>query len=150
MLFEWERAAESVSTSEMPHVAFGYGQENMKAEKEEIKFARQAEHLAQYRAKQENEETGSTQAVEAKFITPLDPVIETADGGRLPAIPVEEALKLNKLKEKAEGREVQSPSTNGARAETDTESHGGSVTSPEKEQKDETDAPLRDAMPPSR
>jgi pimeloyl-ACP methyl ester carboxylesterase len=41
--------------------------------------------------------SGST-AVEAKFITPLDPVIETADGNRLPAVPLAEAAKLNQLK----------------------------------------------------
>ncbi|KAK5071809.1 hypothetical protein LTR64_004413 [Lithohypha guttulata] len=44
-------------------------------------------------------------AVQAKFITPLDPVIETADGNRLPAVPVEEAHKINALKSKADGQE---------------------------------------------
>src|ERR1700742_1327615 len=43
-------------------------------------------------------------AVEAKFITPLDPVIETADGNRLPAVPVQEAHKINLLKNRSEGR----------------------------------------------
>lgn len=45
-------------------------------------------------------------AVQAKFITPLDPVIETATGDRLPAVPLEEAHKINLLKEKADGHEV--------------------------------------------
>ncbi|KAH0832747.1 hypothetical protein AYO21_00348 [Fonsecaea monophora] len=43
-------------------------------------------------------------AVEAKFITPLDPVIETVDGNRLPAVPVQEAHKINLLKNRCEGR----------------------------------------------
>jgi hypothetical protein len=47
-----------------------------------------------------NRETKATSAAEAKFVTPLDPVIETADGGRLPAVPVEEGVKLNELKSK--------------------------------------------------
>ncbi|KAJ9653881.1 hypothetical protein H2198_006990 [Neophaeococcomyces mojaviensis] len=50
-----------------------------------------------------NEQQNSGIAVQAKFITPLDPVIETADGNRLPAVPLEEAYKINALKEKAEG-----------------------------------------------
>ncbi|KAJ9615557.1 hypothetical protein H2200_001632 [Cladophialophora chaetospira] len=43
-------------------------------------------------------------AVEAKFITPLDPVIETADGNRLPSVPVQEAHKINLLKNHANGQ----------------------------------------------
>ncbi|KAG9795948.1 alpha/beta-hydrolase, partial [Aureobasidium melanogenum] len=43
-------------------------------------------------------------AVQAKFVTPLDPVIETADGNRLPSVPVPEAHKINALKNKAEGK----------------------------------------------
>lgn len=48
-----------------------------------------------------NRETWATTAAEAKFITPLDPVIQTANGGRLPAVPVEEGLKLNEFKRAA-------------------------------------------------
>lgn len=43
-------------------------------------------------------------AVKATFITPLDPVIETNDGNRLPSVPVPEAHRINLLKEKSEGR----------------------------------------------
>lgn len=50
----------------------------------------------------EKEETYATTAVEAKFITPQDPIIQTADGGRLPPVPLPEAIKLNELKEKVE------------------------------------------------
>lgn len=50
----------------------------------------------------DNERTRATTAVEAKFVTPQDPIIETADGGRLPPVPLPEAIKLNELKENAE------------------------------------------------
>ncbi|KAK5230896.1 hypothetical protein LTR72_000076 [Exophiala xenobiotica] len=43
-------------------------------------------------------------AVKATFITPLDPVIVTNDGNRLPSVPVQEAHKINILKARAEGR----------------------------------------------
>ena len=46
-----------------------------------------------------------TTATEAEFVTPLDPVIKTANGGRLPTVPVEEGLKLNALKSELD-REV--------------------------------------------
>ncbi|KAL3418620.1 sterol esterase [Phlyctema vagabunda] len=42
-------------------------------------------------------------AVRAEYITTQDPVIVTADGGRLPTIPLAEAQKLNTLKEEKEG-----------------------------------------------
>jgi Partial alpha/beta-hydrolase lipase region len=44
-------------------------------------------------------------AVEAKFITPIDSVIETTNGERLPAVPLDEARKLNTLKTGAEDEE---------------------------------------------
>jgi pimeloyl-ACP methyl ester carboxylesterase len=71
----------------------------------EIEYSEQAAKLSLNRTDDESLDTsiGST-AVEAKFITPLDPVIETADGNRLPAVPTIEAAKLNKLKNKIEGR----------------------------------------------
>jgi hypothetical protein len=69
-----------------------------------IEFAHQAERLGQYAPDQETDATGSTQAVEARFITAQDPVIVTADGGRLPAVPIEEATKLNRLRNVVESR----------------------------------------------
>lgn len=72
-----------------------------------IEFAHQAERLAQYTVEQEEKyDLPSTQAVEAKFVTAQDPVIETANGGRLPAVPIDEALKLNQLKDQLEDRET--------------------------------------------
>ena len=109
-------------------------------QEDQNKYADQSEHLAQLHPKQENEKTGPTQAVEAKFVTPLDPVIVTEDGGRLPVVPVEEAVKLNQLKQKAkEGQ------TNGA-PHSRRKPRGSSAS----RQDDHADAPLRDAIPPSR
>lgn len=107
------------------------------AEEQATEYEKQAEHLGQFKPGQEDEATGATQAIKAKFITPLDPVIETADGGRLPTIPVSEAKKLNALR-----RSQTSEST----------SSTGQVASFEgtHRQSDESDAPLRHAIPPSR
>ncbi|KAH6634301.1 Alpha/Beta hydrolase protein [Chaetomium sp. MPI-SDFR-AT-0129] len=41
-------------------------------------------------------------AVEARFVTPQDPVLVTSDGNRLPPVPLEEAHKLNLLREELE------------------------------------------------
>lgn len=62
-----------------------------------IQYAQCAEKLSLETFKANNEPHGGT-AVEAKFITPLDPVIQTADGNRLPAVPVTEAHRFNVLK----------------------------------------------------
>lgn len=70
-----------------------------------LEYARQAELLSQFTHEQENEETGNTAAVEAKFLTPQDPVIATANGGRLPAVPPIEAHKLNLLKHEIDSNE---------------------------------------------
>ncbi len=69
-------------------------------------YSHQAEKLSLDTTTDEPSEpkSGST-AVEAKFITPLDPVIVTADGNRLPAVPLAEAIKLNKLKNNTEGHD---------------------------------------------
>ena len=119
-----------------------------KKEENAIEFAQQAEHLAQYKRSKEDENTGSTQAVEAKFITPLDPVIETANGGRLPVIPVEEAVRLNKLKEMSGVQDAEEvPLTNGHPTGKDGSTKDSRV---EEKQEGKTDAPLRSAVPPSR
>ncbi|KAF2400391.1 alpha/beta-hydrolase [Trichodelitschia bisporula] len=71
-----------------------------------LAFAAQAERLGLYTRTQEEEETGlvgHTQAVAAKFVTAQDPVVQTAEGGRLPAVPLEEALVLNALRGEVEG-----------------------------------------------
>jgi pimeloyl-ACP methyl ester carboxylesterase len=65
-------------------------------------YARQSEKLSLASADDASDSTSGSTAVEAKFITPLDPVIQTADGNRLPAVPVDEAHKINVLKHQAE------------------------------------------------
>jgi pimeloyl-ACP methyl ester carboxylesterase len=65
-------------------------------------YARQSEKLSLVSADGASESTSASTAVGAKFVTPLDPVIQTADGNRLPAVPVNEAHKINSLKHQAE------------------------------------------------
>jgi pimeloyl-ACP methyl ester carboxylesterase len=64
----------------------------------------QYEEQAQKLSLGKSHEQDAGRAVEARFITPLDPVIETADGNRLPAVPVQEAHKINLLKSRLENR----------------------------------------------
>lgn len=117
-----------------------------------VEFAKQAQRLGQYAPEQENEATGSTQAVEARFVTAQDPVIETATGGRLPAVPIEEATKLNKLKDVLEDRDPSEsePVTGQLRESRDGIVHG---VRPQKDaenaEKKGTDAPLGESKAPS-
>lgn len=118
-------------------------------------YARQGERLAQYHPSQENENTGSTQAVVAKFITAQDPVIVTANGGRLPAVPLPEALKLNRLRDEFAERAVSTPGVPfGVREAKDGTIHGllkPSLTYDEDMAKsEEQEKPLGDATPPHR
>ncbi|KAK3073630.1 hypothetical protein LTS18_014407, partial [Coniosporium uncinatum] len=73
-----------------------------------VEFVHQAEKLAHLTPYQETDSTGSTYAVEAKFITAQDPVVETANGGRLPTVPVNEAIRLNELRDKVDDRKDKS------------------------------------------
>ncbi|KAI1382081.1 alpha/beta-hydrolase [Hypoxylon crocopeplum] len=63
-----------------------------------VEFAQQAEKLSLQTT--QNNEHPDTVAVSAQFITPQDPVIVTADGNRLPTVPLEQAHKLNILRDK--------------------------------------------------
>ena len=75
-------------------------------------FMQQAERLSLLPQNRGNEDNvKSTNAVEAKFITPQDPVIETLNGGRLPAVPLDEALKLNRLKAQVDRPDTTSESS---------------------------------------
>ncbi len=62
-----------------------------------IEYSQQSEKLSHHTTK-DDEHTDAV-AVEARFVTPQDPVIVTADGNRLPGVPLEEAHKLNVLKD---------------------------------------------------
>ncbi|KAI9819595.1 MAG: hypothetical protein M1827_007045 [Pycnora praestabilis] len=135
-------------------------------------YARQAERLALLTTHQENEKSGSTQAVEAKFVTPQDPVILLANGGRLPAVPLGEAQKLNQLKDEIEGRDstTDASASGGMRqgkqqnnvhqanrayeayTNGDEEGYGDGSEGMNAEVRstEEPEAPLRNSVPPSR
>ena len=66
-----------------------------------VDFTRQAEKLSHKRP--EDTEDRPSLAVEARFVTPQDPIIVTSDENRLPGVPLEEAHKLNILREELEG-----------------------------------------------
>ncbi|KAK0633077.1 Alpha/Beta hydrolase protein [Immersiella caudata] len=70
-------------------------------EKTAIEFAQQAEKLSHL-----NPHGGHVHgaAVEADFVTETDTVVITADGHRLPSVPVGEARKLNVLKDELEAK----------------------------------------------
>lgn len=112
-----------------------------------LEFAQQAERLGQYTRDQEDDLTGSTQAVEAHFVTPQDPVIQTANGGRLPAVPLEEAIKLNKLRDTVEDRDVlqKEPGETRVRKAKDGTIHGLVLQEEEQDGEGKSDVPLGDA-----
>lgn len=84
-----------------------------------FQFSHQAEKLSLDKPGDEPAKNPSdTTAVEAKFITPLDPVIETADGHRLPAVPPAEAVRLNQLRNKIEGQDPSSRKRSGESTES--------------------------------
>ncbi|KZF23683.1 alpha/beta-hydrolase [Xylona heveae TC161] len=120
-----------------------------------VQYTRQAERLAHLTPGQEDDRTGATTAKEAIFVTPYDPVIATANGGRLPAVPLLEAEKLNALKDELEGDSIPSKDSlesstghHGAEEDEKTKMDGtGELSS---KQSTEPGAPLREAVPPSR
>ncbi|KAH7086831.1 Alpha/Beta hydrolase protein [Paraphoma chrysanthemicola] len=115
-----------------------------------IEFAQQAERLGQYAPHQESDATGSTQAIEAKFITAQDPVILTADGGRLPAVPIEEATRLNRLRNVIESHNAfpDAPVEPRTRIAKDGTVHGLLTEEEEKKGEGKSDAPLGDSKAP--
>jgi pimeloyl-ACP methyl ester carboxylesterase len=134
-----------------------HAQEKTKSKtKAAIEFAHQAERLAYLAPDQENDTTGSTQAVEAKFITAQDPVIVTAEGGRLPAVPIHEAKKLNKLRDEIDDRDPSesAPVKGKTREARDGTIHGVSPapenSSAQAGEDGQTDAPLQSQIPPSK
>jgi pimeloyl-ACP methyl ester carboxylesterase len=114
-----------------------------------IDFAHQAERLGQYAQHQESDQTGSTQAVEAHFVTPQDPVIQTADGYRLPAVPLEEAMKLNELRDIVDDREPsREPLSPRLREAKDGTVHGLLPKEEEMKGEGKSDVPLGDSKAP--
>lgn len=113
------------------------------------KFTQQAEKLSLQAHNIENEDSKATAAVEARFITPVDPVIETADGSRLPAVPLKEALELNKLRDQA-GSSTRRERSNNNKAERAESWIGSPLPDDESRHSERPEASLRTAIPPSR
>ncbi|KAL8771102.1 MAG: hypothetical protein Q9209_003273 [Squamulea sp. 1 TL-2023] len=118
-------------------------------------YTRQAASLSLLPQDNDDPETHSTKAVKANFITPRDPVIETANGGRLPAVPVAEAEKLNRFKDEAEnsgsrgGEHAIRRDTTKLAAAQETDD-GASVDDQMSGQSTKAGAPLRNAIPSSK
>lgn len=115
-------------------------------------YAKQAQRLAHLKSDQTASGDSPNTALEAKFVTPHDPVVVTADGGRLPVVPVEEAVKLNNLRDEVEGRSPQSPPHSGVRQGVDGSYHGTqhTVNSMLAGQNESEDASLSDSVPIAR
>lgn len=128
------------------------------------RFTKQAEQLSLLPHGSKDDRAPGTWAVEAQFITPQDPVIVTANGGRLPAVPLIEAQKLNQLKREAErGGPHDRSNSSGSHVEIEPTGPDGSMPMPQNEalegtnlkhqmskQSTEPEAPLGSAIPPSR
>ena len=113
-----------------------------------VQFAKHSEKLSLLPHDAQTEEAAGTSAAQAKFITPQDPVIETSNGGRLPAVPLAEAVKLSELKEEAEGPGATEETLVrlGPRDGEEVISIDGQRSQPS----ERAEAPLRTAVPPSR
>lgn len=117
-----------------------------------ISYARQAEKLSLQAHDVDDKGNHDATAVEARFITPVDPVIETANGGRLPAVPLKEALQLNKLRDEVNGVAAQpnSPGHEPGKTGHEESLDGASLNHHASKQFENPEAALRTAIPPSR
>lgn len=88
----------SPSGTSAAYMAFSDTSANISA----IKPAHHAAKLSHLPQDEEGTNDGAA-AVKAGWITPQGPVILTADDGRLPRVPLEEAYKLNRLRDEHEG-----------------------------------------------
>jgi len=122
-----------------------------------IEFAHRAETLGferTFKVDDGGRAIDSSAAIEAKFVTPQDPIVLTADGSRLPAIPVDEAVKLNRLRDLVDGRDpaVRTPVPGAIRESKDGTLHGraNSDLRAVSNASEKADAPLREAVPVSK
>lgn len=113
-------------------------------------FAHQSEKLSLQAHDAEYEESKGAVAVQARFITPQDPVIETENGARLPAVPLKEALELNRLRDQLEGQSSESGRQKRDPARLNHEQSAESSSQVESMQSTRPEASLRSAIPPSR
>lgn len=77
-----------------------------------LKYANQAGKLS-HTAQDVDGTNSRGAAVKAKWVTAQDPIIITADGGRLPGVPLKEAAKLNELREEIGADEEESAIVDG-------------------------------------
>ena len=115
-----------------------------------VQYTRQSEKLSLHAHDPEVGRSKGVKAVEARFITPQDPVIETDNGARLPTVPLNEALELNRLRDQINGQSSESgrqrrdPAHLKHEESVEVSSQAGSTQSAS------PDASLRDAIPLSR
>ena len=112
-------------------------------------FSKQAEKLSLQAKDVNNESSKATAAAEARFITPVDPVIETVDGSRLPAVPLKEALELNRLRDEA-GSSTKLERKNNDKAEWAESLNESPLPDNESQKSGKPDVSLGTAIPPSR
>ena len=115
-----------------------------------IQFAQQSEKLSLQEHAAKDEQGNGVMAVEARFITPQDPVIQTENGARLPAVPLSEALELNRLRDQVDGQSSESGRQRRDPARLKHEEAVEESSLAESTQSTRPDASLRDAIPPSR
>lgn len=108
-----------------------------------IQYAHQATKLSLAPPGEEGAAAGT--AIEAHYITPQDPIIITKDGGRLPGVPLEEAEKLNRLKDIVEGSSTELTTENSG-----SENGSRSITPQNGRIQKSGEGSLRRSMPPSR
>lgn len=131
----------------------GYSPLKLKANGVVHDFAEQAEKLSHHHPVNSEDDDGI--AIEARFVTPQDPVVVTSDGSRLPAVPLQEAHKLNVLREEAErqvddqGNESHDRNDEKASGSTREKVVALATEKPKEARKNSPDSSLRRAMPPS-
>ena len=113
-------------------------------------FMHQSEKLSLHVHNAKDGQSKAAKAVEARFITPQDPVIETGSGARLPAVPLQEALELNRLRDQVDGQSSQSGRQRRDPTHLKHEESVEKSSQAESTQPTRPDASLRDAIPPSR
>ena len=115
-----------------------------------IQYTHQSEKLSLQARNAEDGRSNGGMAVEARFITPQDPVIETDNGARLPAVPLKEALELNRLRDQIDGHSSESGRQRRDPARLKYEESVEESSQAESSLSTRPDASLRDAIPPSR
>ena len=115
-----------------------------------IQYTHQSEKLSLQAHNAKDARRNGHMAAEARFITPQDPVIETDNGARLPAVPLREALELNRLRDQLDGHSSESGRQRRDPARLKYEESVEESSQAESSLTTRPDASLRNAIPPSR